>query len=51
MNDSDRQEWVMDDESLYVWYRSARMPIRRFVRENRAEISVHIKNVLEGWSQ
>lgn len=43
MNDNNRQEWVMNDEGLYCWFRNSRMPIRRFIRENREELTVFIK--------
>jgi hypothetical protein len=39
MNDSDREQWVMNDEGLYRWWRSTRQNISTFVRANRAELT------------
>jgi hypothetical protein len=37
-NDDERRLWVLNDEPLYMWYRSARTSIRAFIKANRAEI-------------
>lgn len=39
MNDSEREQWVNNDEGLYNWWKSSRQPIRTFVRENRDELT------------
>jgi hypothetical protein len=45
INDSDREEWVNNDEGLYdMWRRSGR-GITRWVREHRAEIDEVIRAV------
>ena len=38
MNDTEREEWVNNDEGLYRWWRSTRMSMRLFVRTNRGDI-------------
>lgn len=39
LNDADRREWVMNDEGLYQWWRSSRIGLSAFVRENRDELT------------
>lgn len=39
LNDSDREDWVNNDEGLYSWWKSTGQGITTFVRENRAELS------------
>ena len=46
MNDDERERWVLNDESLYVWHKRSHMGMRRFLRENRVEIDAAIKRVL-----
>lgn len=46
MNDSDREEWVSNDEGLYNWWKSSGQPMRRFIRENRAQITEAIEHEL-----
>ena len=46
LNDENRREWVMNDEGLYNWYRSSRLPIQEFVRENRDELTEIILRVV-----
>ena len=46
MNDTDREEWVNNDEGLYRWWKSSGQSLRRFVRENRAELTKHINQQL-----
>lgn len=48
MNNTERSQWVDNDEGLYNWWRSSRQSKRAFVRENRDEIDKAIKNVTEG---
>lgn len=48
LNDSDRSQWIDNDEGLYNWWRSSRQSKREFIRENRAEIDQAIRNVTEG---
>lgn len=48
MNDEDRRQWINNDEGLYDWFRRSRLPLRRFIRENRAEIDAAIRPVVDG---
>jgi hypothetical protein len=48
INDSERAQWIDNDEGLYNWWRRQRMSKRQFIRENRAEIDVIIRNVRDG---
>lgn len=48
MNNRDREQWVNNDEGLYNWWRSSRVPMRKFITENRAEIDAAIANVKSG---
>jgi hypothetical protein len=48
MNDSERENWVNNDEGLYNWKRSSGLSMRKFIRENRAEITRVIENVTGG---
>jgi len=45
VNDEDRKEWVNNDEGLYRWWRSERVALSRFVRENRDSIDEVIEKV------
>lgn len=46
MNDHERELWVLNDEGLYRWWKSTRMPIRKFIRENRQELTDCINRAL-----
>lgn len=46
MNDREREQWVVNDETLYNWYRSSRMTMRMFLRMNRIYIDTYIAQVL-----
>jgi hypothetical protein len=48
MNDTERAEWIDNDEGLYDWWRSSHQSKRQFIRENRAEIDAAINNVTSG---
>jgi hypothetical protein len=48
MNDTERAQWIDNDEGLYDWWRSSRQSKRAFIRENRAEIDAAISPVVEG---
>ena len=45
LNDTDRSEWIDNDESLYNWWRSSRMSKRAFIKENRSELDAAIRSV------
>ena len=46
MNDTEREQWVNNDEGLYSWWRSSRLSMRAFIRENRAELTNCIQRAL-----
>lgn len=46
LNDQERHLWILNDESLYNWYRSSRQSMRAFIRENRDEIDSAIRKTL-----
>jgi len=38
LNDTDRREWIANDEGLYNWQRSSRQSMKTFIKTNKAEI-------------
>jgi hypothetical protein len=48
MNDTEREQWIDNDEGLYDWWRRSRQSKRAFIRANRAEIDAAILPVVEG---
>ena len=46
MNNTDREQWIDNDEGLYNWWRSSHLSKREFIRQNRQEIDQAINNVL-----
>jgi predicted RNA-binding protein associated with RNAse of E/G family len=48
MNDTEREQWVDNDEGLYDLMRSSGLSKRRFIREWRAEIDAVIAAVTDG---
>lgn len=48
MNNEERRQWINNDEGLYNWWRSSRVSMMQFIRENRSEIDRCISNVTEG---
>lgn len=46
LNDSERAQWIDNDEGLYLWKKSTRLSMRQFIRENRAEIDACINRAL-----
>jgi hypothetical protein len=45
MNNSERAQWIDNDEGLYNWWKSSRLSKAAFIREHRAEIDAAIENV------
>ena len=48
MNNTEREQWIDNDEGLYDWWKSSRLPKREFIRQNRAEIDAAIERVTSG---
>ena len=46
LNDTDRAQWIDNDEGLYNWFRGSRQSKREFIREHRAELDTAINNAL-----
>lgn len=47
LNDSDRSQWIDNDEGLYDWWRKSQQSKRAFIRDNRAEIDSLINGLLD----
>lgn len=45
MNNTEREQWIDNDEGLYRWWKSSRLSKREFIKQNRAEIDEAINNV------
>jgi hypothetical protein len=43
MNNDERELWINNDEGLYNWWKSSRLSMREFIRENRAELDATIR--------
>lgn len=46
MNDTDREDWINNDEPLYRWWLASGQGITTFIRENRAMLTKYINKVL-----
>jgi hypothetical protein len=46
MNDTEREQWIDNDESLYNAQQSSGLSRRKFVRQSRPEIDAHIARAL-----
>lgn len=46
MNNSEREMWIQNDEGLYRWWKSTRLPMRKFIQEYKVEIDTAIDSVL-----
>lgn len=47
LDDHELDLWVSNDEGLYTWWKRSRLPKRRFIIENRAELKQLIRAYLE----
>lgn len=47
MNDTERENWVNNDEGLYNWWQGSRLSMREFVRQNRKDIDKVIEKATE----
>ena len=43
LNNSDREQWIDNDEGLYLWWKSTKLSKRKFIQENKAELDALIK--------
>ena len=44
LNNEEREMWIMNDESLYNFWKSSKMSIKKFIREYRKEIDQYISH-------
>jgi hypothetical protein len=53
LNDTERAQWIANDEGLYNWQRSSRLSVRAFIKANRDELDGIIRERLghkgEAW--
>jgi hypothetical protein len=47
MTNSEISEIIDNDEGLYSWWKSSRLSKTKFIKENKEDIVICIKNVLE----
>ncbi len=50
-NDTEREEWILNDEGIYDWQRRSRLSMRAFILLHRAEIDQAIDTVNNGTKQ
>ena len=43
MNNRERELWVLNDESLYNWFKASKKSMSLFLKENREELDLYIK--------
>lgn len=48
MNNTEREQWIDNDDGLYNWWRSSHLSKREFIRQHRAELDEIINNVTTG---
>ena len=48
MNNKDRSDWISNDESLYLWWRSSNLNMKTFIKRNKKEIDSYITKKLKG---
>ncbi len=48
LNDDEREDWVSNDERLYMAFIASGQTMQAFVRANRASIDARIRAVLRG---
>ena len=48
LNNTDRAQWIDNDEGLYNWWRGSRQSKTAFIREHREELDACIGRVLSG---
>ncbi len=48
ITNEDRRLWILNDEGLYNWQIGSKLPLQKFIKENKTEIDAVINNVLSG---
>ena len=49
MNNNERENWIMNDEVLYLAWKSTRLPITKYMRQYRENIDEYIKTATKGY--
>ena len=47
LNNDNRIDWINNDEKLYLWWRSEKIGIYKFIKNNKKELDIYIKTKLE----
>ena len=47
MNNREREQWIDNDEGLYLWWKSTGLSMRAFIKQERAEIDAAISAALD----
>jgi hypothetical protein len=47
MNDREREQWINNDELLYLWWKGTKLSMTKFVRESRRELDKAIERVVQ----
>lgn len=45
-NDEERRLWVLNDEGLYTWWQHSRLPLGKFLKDNRVQLDEFIDAAL-----
>lgn len=46
MNNTEREQWIDNDEGLYLWWKESHLSKREFIRQNKEAIDARIKHAL-----
>ena len=46
MNNQERKLWVDNDEGMYLWRKSSKLSMTKFIRENKTEIDECINRAM-----
>jgi hypothetical protein len=47
MNDREREQWILNHEGLYNWWKSTKLGMKRFLLAHRAEVDNEIKKIID----
>ena len=46
MNNTEREQWVLNDQTLYNQFKASRLSMTKFIRVNRAEIDAQAIKII-----
>ena len=49
MNNNERENWIMNDEVLYLAWKSTRLSIAKYIKQYRENIDKYIKTATKGY--